>query len=236
MYDREYGGGPGHVVNHVSHFRGGLERNAAGIKGDSLSDENNRGFAAGGAVVAKLNHCGRYGAALGYAQKSSHAERFELGFFENRHGDFVASSSDFTGSITEKSWRAEICRGVGQTAHFSNGRADCSSLGECFRFVRVGEPKHFRILRRIEVLFVIHFGCQSANDVLGKKSSPLVSAVSEPVESSEKQGRHLAKFRYGGAYQRTDAFGCTLGTISKMKKNQSNGHSLQGGTVSISPF
>ena len=221
LYRREHGSGARHVVNHVAHLRGGLKRNAARVKGNTLSHENDGRIVTFAAVVAKLDHCGRYGTPLRNAQKSAHAERFEFGLFKNRSEDFFVIFRDVAGLFTEKCRRAEVGGRVSQSAHCNDGRADRRTFGEGLGFICLGEPKHFGTLRSFRILLVIHLGSKCANNVLREQSSAGLTVISEPVGGFKEKRGNFAQLRNSCANQSTNAFRCAFGAIAKMQKYES---------------
>ena len=67
-----------HVVLHLVHAGAGLERNAAGIEGDALADQDRRRILLLAAQVLQDNKLRRLFAAVGDRQEAAHLERFQL--------------------------------------------------------------------------------------------------------------------------------------------------------------
>src|ERR1700760_350786 len=66
---------PRHVPFHLAHACGGLDRDAAGIKGHSLADKGERcGLPIAGAAPLHDNEPRRAGAALGDAEQRAHPQ------------------------------------------------------------------------------------------------------------------------------------------------------------------
>ena len=218
LHRRKHGSGARHVVNHVAHLGGGFERNAACIEGDPLAHENDGGIVNLAAVIAKFDHCGRYGTSLSNTKESSHAECFKCGLLKKRCGDLFSILNDFAGLFTEKCRRAEVSGRVGQSAHLDDGRADRCAFGEGFRIVRVGEPQHLRARQSLRILLVVHLGRERANDVLREQTGAGLTVFTEPVGGFKEKRGNLAKLRNSCTNPSTHAFRCVFGSGAKMQQ------------------
>ena len=76
-------GAAGHVVLHLFHALGGLDRDAAGIERDALADEREQLFARWVAVIAHDDELGRLHAALRDREKRAHALLARARFVED---------------------------------------------------------------------------------------------------------------------------------------------------------
>ena len=83
----QHRGSAGHVALHLVHVGGGLDADAARVKGNALAHQN-QGFillvALGG--VLKHDKPGRTARALAYGHKAAHAFLFQLGFVQHGAG------------------------------------------------------------------------------------------------------------------------------------------------------
>ena len=81
----EHGGAAAHVVLHQFHTIGGLDGNAAGIKGDGLADQaEHRGIRTQvGGRVAQDDHARGLDATLGHADQSAHFQFGNFAFVQN---------------------------------------------------------------------------------------------------------------------------------------------------------
>ena len=75
----DHGGGAAHVVLHLLHAVGGLDADAAGVKGDSLADQSEDGRGGGaGRFVAHDDEARFFLRTLGDAPECSHLEFLDL--------------------------------------------------------------------------------------------------------------------------------------------------------------
>ena len=70
----QHAGGATHVVLHFVHFGRGLERDAAGVKGDALANQDHWRLGFGRALVTQHNKAQRLLRALGHRHKRAHAQ------------------------------------------------------------------------------------------------------------------------------------------------------------------
>src|SRR5690606_15282111 len=79
----QHAGGAAHVVLHFVHLARRLERNAAGVEGDALADEDDRFIFLLAVQVLQDNELGRLVRTLGDGEQGVHAQLFHVGAFED---------------------------------------------------------------------------------------------------------------------------------------------------------
>ena len=119
----------GHVVLHLVHIGGRLERNAAGVEGDALAHQDDRGLACAGATVVHDDELGRLRRTLRHGQQGTHAQRGHLLLIQ--HLDLeLELAAQLLGLAGQEGRVADVGRLVAQVA----GGVD--AIGQ------VGHPRH----------------------------------------------------------------------------------------------
>jgi hypothetical protein len=100
-HDSEHRGAASHVVLHFFHAVGGLDGDAAGVKGDRLAYQSNHG-GAGFRVrwyVRDNDHARRFNAALGDAEQGAHLQPGDFLLVQDFHGQpgFLSHGIGFFG-------------------------------------------------------------------------------------------------------------------------------------------